>query len=450
MFSIAIVGRPNVGKSTLFNKLTNANALVVDEPGVTRDRQYAIADLEEHRVVLIDSGGLNLTRSQSIFDRLVLEQSFLAVKEADLVFFLVDAQNGLSAEDHELGNKLRKFGKKLWLIINKVDRLNPDDLRSEFSSLGFDPSFTIAAKTGTGLGSLKKALLSKLATLPLADNLYESAENAKLARITIIGRPNVGKSTLINTIVGEQRVITSENPGTTRDSIEVKVKWKNQEYLFVDTAGVRRRTRINEKVEQFSVVKTLQNLSLSQGVLLVIDGTEGITDQDLRLLKLAVEEGKVLVIAINKRDLLSTIACNRLKSELGERLAFISFVDIHFISAFRRGDLNKLFVALNRGLASVKRVEKKVSTSKVNQILSSILDRYPPPLTNGREVKLRYAHLGDVFPVTIVIHGVRTKFMSDNYKRYLSSTFRQALRLSGTTVKIKLVDTREPSTSVPK
>lgn len=429
--TIAIIGRPNVGKSTLFNRLTRSrNALVADLPGVTRDRQYGIAEYNDRAFILIDTGGLcDISEPNQSISEIISAQSLLAVKEADIVFWLVDGRAGLSATDEALALQLRPLCRHLYLLVNKTEGLDSDVANVEFHALGVGTPVAISAKRGNGIPALMDSVLAELpaqeTTLP---------DTKKAIRVCVLGRPNVGKSTLINRMLGEQRLLTFAQPGTTRDSIAIPFERRGKHYILVDTAGVRRRSKVTETIEKFSIVKTLQAIDTSQVIILVIDGQEAITEQDLSLLGLTAQSGKSLIIAINKWDGLDTSQRAMIKSQVQRRLDFASYACIHFISALHGTGVGKLFSTIDK-IGTSQALE--IKPSDATEILEQAVTKHPPPMVRGRRIKLRYAHLGGHDPLRLIIHGNQTENVPDSYRRYLSNFVRQRLRLTGTPVLIE-------------
>lgn len=427
--TIAIVGRPNVGKSTLFNKLTRSrDALVCNVPGLTRDRQYGTIKIGGQEAILIDTGGIGETETK--IEKLMANQTELAVNEAQIILFMVDAKSGLLGTDEILANKLRKSNKPIFIVINKIDGKDTDTAEADFFSLGFEKYFSISAEHNIGITELLLSIENKFPKPATEENLETDKDTIK---ITFVGRPNVGKSTLVNRILGENRVIAHNQPGTTRDSIFIDFSHRDKNYTLVDTAGVRRRSKIYEKIEKFSIVKTLQAVEATDVVVLLLDATENITDQDLKLLSFVLEEGKALIIAVNKWDNLETAQREKIKSELERRLAFIDFVKIHFVSALHGTGVGNLFKSINRAYSSAHR---ELKTAELNKILEMAVNNYQPPMVNGRDVKLRYTHIGRYAPPTIIIHGVRVSSLPKSYKKYLEHFFREVLDLYGTPIKL--------------
>ncbi len=423
---VALVGRPNVGKSTLFNALTRSkDALVVDLPGTTRDRQYGEGNVVDKKFIVIDTGGIGGT--DQIVDNDVTKQSWLAIEEADLVLFMVDAQAGLTHEDLAFGKLLRKSAKPTYLIVNKTDGLDLQFCLSDFYSLGFAEPIPIAAN--------KKRGVTKLVEHIFADYVTPEQENAEEAypgiRVAFVGQPNVGKSTLINRILGEERVIVSDLSGTTRDSIFVPFTRNEQEYTLIDTAGVRRKAKVRETVEKFSVVKTLQTVEAANVVVLLLDATRGVTDQDLHLLDFIISAGRAIVIAINKWDSVDSYEKEQIKKALGYRLQFAEFAIKHYISALKGTGISSMFSSIQKAYKSAM---KELPTSMLTKLLEEIVTHHQPPLVNGRRIKLRYAHTGGHNPPRIIIHGNLTDHVPESYKRYMIKAFIDKLKLQGTPI----------------
>ncbi len=438
---IAIVGRPNVGKSTLFNRLTRSrNALVSDLPGMTRDRQYGEAEVEGRRFIVIDTGGI--TDDDNQIDQLTTSQALQAILDADMILFLVDARSGLVPADLAIAERLRSSTKKpLLVVVNKAEGLDTDIITADFFRLGLGTPIPIAAAHGSGVEDLITTLI------PTPPPEKEAEEKIDRIKFAIVGRPNVGKSTLTNRILGEERVIVSDIPGTTRDSIAIPFERHGKKYTLIDTAGVRRRGKIYETAEKFSIVKTLQAIESSHVVLVLLDAKEGITDQDLHLIGFVLDSGKSFVIAYNKWDGLSVDTRDRAKSELDRRLDFIPNAKIHTISALHGTDVGNLFKSIDEAFTSAY---KKHPTSVLTKILQEALLKHTPPLVNGRRIKMRYAHAGGHNPPTIIIHGNQVSSLPDSYRRYLAQVFQTKLKLVGTPVRIELKTSENPYRQKPR
>lgn len=451
---IALVGRPNVGKSTLFNRLTRSrDALVADLPGLTRDRQYGQGSIESHAFIVIDTGGI--TGDEQGIDSKMAQQSLQAVVEADIVLFLVDARAGLTASDELLAKQLRQSGKTIHLVVNKIDGLNPDEVLPDFYSLGFESVMPIAAAHGRGVNRMITDTLEQRLRyiqahadpLSLTDKALSLDAEVQTEiddhsiKLAIIGRPNVGKSTLLNRILGEERVVVFDMPGTTRDSVYVPMLRNDQRYTLIDTAGVRRRGKVKETVEKFSVIKTLQAVNDAHVVVMVFDAREGLTDQDLNILGFALDAGRSLVIALNKWDGMEQEQKQWVKQEIQRRLAFVDFAKIHFISALHGTGVGELFRSVNQAYQS-SRID--LSTNKMTQLLEKAVTQHQPPMVQGRRIKLRYAHLGGQHPPIIVIHGNQTDKLPTAYQRYLVNFYRDELKLVGTPIRIELKTSENP------
>lgn len=479
---VALVGRPNVGKSTLFNRLTRTrDALVADFPGLTRDRKYGHANIAGHDFIVIDTGGIDGTE-EGVEEKMA-EQSLLAIEEADVVLFLVDARAGLLPADIGIAQYLRQREKTTVVVANKTDGIDADSHCAEFYQLGLGEVEQIAAAQGRGITQLIEQVLAPLAenlgseaaaedeqavendddfandsadewdhdfdvdneddAAMLDDALAEEDESVqdKNIKIAIVGRPNVGKSTLTNRILGEDRVVVYDMPGTTRDSIYIPMERDGQHYTIIDTAGVRKRGKVNLAVEKFSVIKTLQAIQDANVVLLTIDAREGISDQDLSLLGFILNAGRSLVIVVNKWDGLSQDIKDQVKSELDRRLDFIDFARVHFISALHGSGVGNLFDSVQEAYACAT---QKTSTSMLTRILRMAADEHQPPLVNGRRVKLKYAHPGGYNPPIIVIHGNQVEKLADSYKRYLSNYFRKSLKIIGSPIRILFQEGNNP------
>lgn len=450
---VALVGRPNVGKSTLFNRFTNTrDALVADYPGLTRDRKYGQAKFEQRQFIVVDTGGI--TGDEAGIDAHMAQQSLLAIDEADVVLFLVDARAGLMPADQGIADHLRKLNKRVFVVANKVDGIDGDSESAEFFAMGLGHVHQIAAAHGRGIAQLLTASLAPLdEEFPdmlaeeevVEEELDAEAQRERLQslpiKLAIVGKPNVGKSTLTNRILGEERVVVYDLPGTTRDSVYIPMSRDEREYILIDTAGVRKRKKITEAVEKFSIVKTLQAIEEANVVLLVIDAREGISDQDLSLLGFILNSGRSLVLAVNKWDGLNTDIKDEIKRELDRRLGFIDFARLHFISALHGTGVGNLFESVQEAYASATR---RVNTALLTQIMEMAQEDHQPPLVRGRRVKMKYAHAGGYNPPVIVIHGNQVDDLSFAYKRYLMNYFRKALEVMGTPIKIEFREGSNP------
>lgn len=431
---VAIVGRPNVGKSTLFNCLTSSRAaLVSDFPGMTRDRQYGEANTSGQRFIVIDTGGL--TNEKDDLNKLTIQQSFQAVEEADKILFLVDGRDGITAIDYSIAEKLRAIAKPIYLVVNKTEGLDSDNVTADFYQLGFGTPHPIAAAHKSGINELIHEIFKDAVE---SETIQDELNGVKLA---LIGRPNVGKSTLTNRMLGEDRVIVYDKPGTTRDSIYIPLERHNQHYTLIDTAGIRRRGKVFETTEKFSVVKTLQAIEAANVVLFMMDAREGVTDQDLRLLGFILESGRALVIALNKWDGMTIHERDTARASIDRRLSFVRFARVHYISALHGSGVGELFESINEAYASAN---KTLVTSQLTKILLEAVISHTPPLVQGRRIKLRYAHAGGHNPPIIVVHGNQVKSLPDSYVRYLANIFQQRLKLIGTPVQIQLRSGENP------
>jgi len=434
---VALVGRPNVGKSTMFNVLTRTrDALVHDLPGLTRDRHYGICRLGSREFVVVDTGGL--TGEKEGIGALTARQVQLAIDEADRVVFVVDAREGLLPQDRNILDVLRRTGKPVLLAVNKTDGLDESAALTEFSTFGLSDSLPLAAAHGRGVPALVEAVLSGLPEAD-PDAIVESPDDG--VRVAIVGRPNVGKSTLVNRLLGEERVVVSDIAGTTRDSIRVRLDRDGKRYTLIDTAGVRRRARVEEAVEKFSVIKTLQSIAAAHVAVVLLDASEGVSEQDATLIGHVLNEGRALVIAVNKWDGLSTYDRQQCKSSLSRKLDFVAFARQVTISALHGSGIAELMKAINRAHASATR---QFSTSELTRAVEAAYTGYQPPLIRGHAPRLRFAHPGGSNPPTIVIHGTRTKHIATGYHRYLENFFRKRFKLEGTPVRIEFREGENP------
>ncbi|MFQ1005106.1 ribosome biogenesis GTPase Der [Gilliamella sp. CG22] len=458
---VALVGRPNVGKSTLFNRLTRTrDALVADFPGLTRDRKYGRAEIKGHEYIVIDTGGIDGTEEG--VESFMADQSLQAIEEADIVLFLVDARAGAMPADHAIAKHLRSRQKATFLVANKIDGIDADTAISDFYSLGLGDIYPIAASHGRGVSSLIETALEPIFQFKdhdeddfnedqLPPDLSESYDDVdeddveslinQPIKVAIVGRPNVGKSTLTNRILGEERVVVYDMPGTTRDSIYIPMTRDEREYVLIDTAGVRKRGKVTQTVEKFSVIKTLQAIEDANVVILVIDAREGISDQDLSLLGFIINSGRSLVIAVNKWDGLSQDIKEQVKATLDDRLDFIDFARLHFISALHGSGVGNLFDSIQEAYECATR---RVNTALLTKIMQMAQDDHQPPLVRGRRVKLKYAHAGGYNPPIVVVHGNQVEDLPDSYKRYLMNYFRRSLKIMGTPIRIQFKEGANP------
>jgi GTP-binding protein len=424
---VALVGRPNVGKSTLFNVLTaTRDAIVADVPGLTRDRQYGFGRVGPVPCVVIDTGGL-IENPRGI-EAQMREQTERAVAEADRLILLADARAGLAPQDWFVARELRRSGKPVTLALNKAEGLDPDLVAADFHALGFGEPLSISASHGQGCEALMEQVLAGYEPGPAA------AEDSGAIRIAVIGRPNVGKSTLVNRLLGEERVIASEEPGTTRDSILVPFERDGRSFLLIDTAGVRRRARVEDAVERASVAKTLQAIDEAHVVILVLDAHDTVAEQDASVLGLALERGRALIIAVNKWDGVAPEQREEIHRQLALRLDFVPFAPLHFISARHGTGVGELVQSTVRAYEAAMRA---MPTRELTRTLEQALSAHQPPLVRGRRIKLRYAHQGGRNPPRIVIHGNQTAAVPEAYTRYLANVFRKTYDLFATPVRIE-------------
>lgn len=426
---VALVGRPNVGKSTLFNALTRSrDALVHDQPGVTRDRHYGVCRLlEDAPFVVVDTGGI--AGDELGLAGATARQARAAAGEADLILFVVDGREGGSALDDEILAWLRKLARPTLLVINKIDGVAEDAVRSEFARYGLAEVLAISAAHRQGIDEVLDEVQRRLPEQGAGELLDDDPQRR---RVAFVGRPNVGKSTLVNRLLGEERMIASDVPGTTRDSIAVDLQRDGRPYRLIDTAGLRRRARVEEAVEKFSAFKTLQAIEQAQVAVLLLDASEGVTDQDASVLGAILDAGRALVVAINKWDGLSDYQREQAEDLLSRKLGFVNWAEAVRISAKHGSGLRELFDAIDRAHASANR---EFSTSEVNKALEVAYETNPPPSIRGHVSKLRYVHPGGSNPPTFIVHGTRLKVLPESYKRYLENFFRKRFKLVGTPVR---------------
>ena len=430
--AVALVGRPNVGKSTLFNQLTGSrDALVADYPGLTRDRRYGFGNFEGHSFIAIDTGGLvDDTRE---VDALVVQQAEIAMDEADAVVLVVDYREGLTAADQQIAERLRSADKPVTIAVNKSEGLAPEMAEAEFHSLGLGVPVGIAALQGRRVSALMRAALE-----PFTEEAPEDAEvSGRLEgpRLAVVGRPNVGKSTFINRLLRSERLVTSAEPGTTRDSVLVPCRRGDREFILVDTAGIRRRARVHNSVEKFSVVQSLQAIEDSGVVVLLVDAREGVTDQDLHLMGLSIERGRAITIAVNKWDGVETSRRRQIEAEVDRKLEFVGFARVNYISALHGSGIDAV---VDAALAAYEAAGREFSTPKLNRILERALTAHPIPIVGGRRIRLRYVHQGGRHPSILVVHGNRSERVPAHYRRYLVNAFRKALHLQGVPLRLEL------------
>ncbi|MDM8565230.1 ribosome biogenesis GTPase Der [Candidatus Halobeggiatoa sp. HSG11] len=432
--TIAIVGRPNVGKSTLFNALTKTrDALVADQPGLTRDRKFG-RGIVGGKCWLIDTGGLG-EKNDAMLEH-ITQQAWLAVEEADSVLFLVDGRSGLTAADENLANKLRRLEIPVYLVINKAEGVQKELISAEFYRLGLQNIHVISAAHQRGITDLMLHVLEKFPTEE--DSL---PANDKSLKIAVLGRPNVGKSTLINRLLGYERVITFDQPGTTRDSIFIPLERDGKAYTLIDTAGIRKRSRIFETIEKFSVIKALQAINSANVVIMLADAKEGMTVQDTNLLGHILDSGRGLIIAVNKWDGLSHEHRKRVQENLDRKLHFIDFAKIHFISALHGTGVGKLLDTANNVWHSASR---KIHTPRLNHVLQDAIKAHAPPLKRGRRIKLRYINQAGTNPPLFIIHGNQVSSLPNAYQRYLKNYFRDVFKLEGTPIHLEFKQSENP------
>jgi GTP-binding protein len=437
---IALVGRPNVGKSTLFNRLTRSrDALVADLPGLTRDRHYGEGRVGDRPFLVIDTGGFEPVAKEGIMFQMAL-QTKQAVAEADVVIFLVDARQGMTPHDKTITDFLRRSGRPVLLVVNKAEGMKYTSAVSDFYELGLGDPYAISGAHGDGVNDLVEEVLDKaFAARPAdADELLPSERGIKLA---LVGRPNVGKSTLINTLLGEERVIAFDMPGTTRDSIEIPFERDGKHYTLIDTAGIRRRGKVFEAIEKFSVVKTLQSISEANVVVLMLDAQQDISEQDAHIAGFILESGRALVLAVNKWDGLQTHQRDQVKNDMDRKLDFLGFAKTHFISALKGTGIGPLMKAVDAAYGAAM---ANLSTPKLTRALAEAIEKQEPKRKGGLRPKMRYAHQGGMNPPVIVIHGNSLDAISDPYKRYLEKHFRDTFQLVGTPLRIELRTGKNP------
>ncbi len=433
--TIVLVGRPNVGKSTLFNRLTKSrDAIVADVPGLTRDRHYGHGKLGKKPFLVVDTGGFEPLVKDGILHEMA-RQTEQAIAEADVVIFVVDGRTGLTPHDKEIANKLRRIDRPVMVAVNKAEGLNSGMVEADFHELGLGEPNAISAAHGEGVRGLVELALEGFPE-PEDDEWHSDA-----TRVAIVGRPNVGKSTLINTLLGEERVIAFDAPGTTRDSIEIDFERNGRKYVLIDTAGMRKRGKVFEAIEKFSVVKTLQSIEDANVVILMVDAQADISDQDAHIADFIVQSGRALVVAVNKWDGLEPYVREQTRLTLQRKLKFLDFAKFHFISARENVGLVNLFKSVDAAYAAAM---TKLSTPRLSRVLADAVARQAPPKHGLFRPKPRYAHQGGSNPPIIVIHGNAVDQMPDSYRRYLEHTFREVFKLQGTPLRIQCVAAKNP------
>lgn len=435
---IALIGRPNVGKSTLFNRLTRSrDALVADYPGLTRDRKYGFGKLGPIPYLAIDTGGV--AGGEEGVDEVTVEQTIRALQEADAAIIMVDGRSGLTAADEHVAELARRHAKKTWLVVNKAEGLDADVANSEFHALGLGEPVAVSAAHGDRIGALMDDVLSSFASPEAGSD--DVADDDRELRIAVIGRPNVGKSTLVNRMLGEERLVVFDEPGTTRDSVAVPFERNDRKYVLIDTAGIRRKARVHEVIEKFSIIKALQAIEQAEVVIAVLDAQEGVTEQDVSLLGLVMERGRALVVVANKWDGLSAEQRRKVRDDLERRLPFLDFAERITISALHGTAVGDLLPAVERAFKAAMR---DMSTAELTRELEAAVIAHAPPLVRGRRIKLRYAHQGGRNPPVIVIHGNQTDKLPEAFRRYLINRFRKAFKLKGTPVRLVFKKGKNP------
>jgi len=434
--TLVLVGRPNVGKSTLFNRLTRSrDALVADQPGLTRDRHYGIGRLGLRDYLVVDTAGFDPVAKDGIMHEMA-RQAEQAIVEADVLLFLVDGRTGLTPHDEQIATRLRKSERPVFLVVNKGEGMERAMAGAEFHALGLGEPLVISAAHGDGVKPLLDVVLEAF-----PEDVPDEAAEAHGPKVAIVGRPNVGKSTLINSLLGEERVIAFDMPGTTRDAITVPFERNGKQYSLIDTAGLRRRGKVFETVEKFSVIKTLKAIEEANVAVLVLDASQDISEQDAHIAGFVLDAGRALVVAINKWDAVDDYRRERLKEAMAHKLHFLGFARTHYISALKSRGIGGLLKSVDGAYAAAM---AKLSTPRLTRTLQEAVEKQAPPRTGGFRPKMRYAHQGGSNPPVIVIHGTGLEKVSDSYTRYLSRTFMEAFRLQGTPLRIQFKSTSNP------
>lgn len=426
--TIVLVGRPNVGKSTLFNRLTRTrDAIVADIPGLTRDRHYGHGKVGDKPYLVVDTGGFEPIIKEGVLYAMA-KQTLQAIDEADRVLFIVDGRQGVSAHDKIIAEQLRKFGQDILLVVNKTEGMSTAIVTAEFYELGLGEPYAVSAMHGDNIRELADLALAEFA------DIREERPACQYPKIAVVGRPNVGKSTLVNTLLGEERVIAFDQPGTTRDSIYIDFEHKERHYTLIDTAGLRRRGHVSEAVEKFSVIKTLQAIEDANVVVLVLDAKNEISDQDAHIAGFILEVGRALVIVVNKWDDLDEYQRDTVKRELNRKLGFLGFAQLHYISALYGTGMSNLLPSIEKAYAAAT---AHLPTPKLTRILISAVEKHPPPRGSMSRPKMRYAHQGGSNPPLVIVHGSMLDHVPETYRRYLENTFREVLKLIGTPLRVE-------------
>ena len=429
--TIVLVGRPNVGKSTLFNRLTKSrDALVADLPGLTRDRHYGRGIGASKPYLVIDTGGFEPTAESGILKEMA-RQTLLAIDEADVVIFIVDGRAGITPQEYIIADKLRRAQRPVLLAVNKTEGMQKAVVSADFHELGLGEPLSISSAHGEGVKDLIELALENFPGPQEDDDIRN---NNRVPRVAIVGRPNVGKSTLVNALLGEERVIAFDEPGTTRDSIEIDLEKNGKHYVIIDTAGVRKRGRVFESIEKFSVVKTMQAIEDANVAILVVDAQEGITEQDAHVAAYILDAGRALVVAINKWDGLKEDERDWIKNEIDRKLKFLDFAKFHYISALRNKGLPELLTSVD---GAFKAAFAKLATPQLTRVLIDAVAQHQPPVSRGTRPKLRYAHQGGMNPPIVVVHGNHVDGVKDSYKRFLEGVFRKTFQLTGTPLRVQ-------------
>ncbi len=439
---VALVGRPNVGKSTLFNRLTKSrDAIVADFAGLTRDRHYGDGRLGSREFIVIDTGGFEPDKPTGIVAEMA-KQTKQAVAEADAVILVTDIRAGISAQDHDIARYLRSVNKRVFLAVNKAEGMSESPALAEFHELGIGEPHPVSAAHGQGIRSLMEAVLDALA-VPEAEEVAEEGADAaaKPIRLAVAGRPNVGKSTLINTWLGEERLVAFDQPGTTRDAIEVPFERGGQRFTLVDTAGLRRKGKVFEAIEKFSVVKTLQAIADAHVVVLLLDATQGVADQDAHIAGYILEAGRAVVVAVNKWDAVDSYQRQMLERQIAQRLAFLRYAEVVQISALKRQGLAPLWKAIAAAHASAT---AKLPTPVLTRLVHEAVQHQQPKRAGTFRPKLRYAHQGGQNPPVVVVHGNSLEHVTDSYRRYLEGRIREHFKLVGTPLRVQMKTSRNP------